>query len=88
MSYVKTAPGFEVDFLARYPAAGQELIQVCADPSTAGTHERELRALEAAAADHPSATRRLLVLDRDGLAQVDRSRVPAAPVYEWLLENE
>jgi predicted AAA+ superfamily ATPase len=85
VGYVKTADGLEVDFLARRPAAGEELIQVCADLSSPQTRTRELRALAAAAAEHPRATRRLLVLDRDALALADKSAVEVLPAYEWLL---
>ncbi len=85
VGYVKTADGLEVDFLARRPAAGDELIQVCADVSSPETRARELRALTAAAAEHPRATRRLLVLDRDALAQATTSAVEVQPAYEWLL---
>jgi hypothetical protein len=85
VGYVKTADGLEVDFLARRPAAGEELIQVCADVSSPETRTRELRALTAAAAEHPRAIRRLLVLDRDALALADTSGVDVQPAYEWLL---
>lgn len=85
VAYVKTADGLEVDFLARHPADGEELIQVCADLSSAETRTRELRALATSAQEHPRAVRRLLVLDRD--ARIG-SRVPGLevlPAYEWLL---
>ena len=85
VAYVKTQEGHEVDFLARRPAAGEELIQVCADPSSVETRSRELRALRAAAADHPRATRRLLVLSRDALSGLDAPDVEVQPAYEWLL---
>jgi len=85
VGYVKTADGLEVDFLARRAAAGEELIQVCADVSSPETRTRELRALTAAAAEHPRAIRRLLVLDRDALALADTSGVDVQPAYEWLL---
>jgi predicted AAA+ superfamily ATPase len=85
VGYVKTTDGMEVDFLARRPAAGEELIQVCADLSSPETRTRELRALTAAVAEHPRATRRLLVLDRDALAVADASAVDVLPAYEWLL---
>ena len=49
------------------------------------TRTRELRALTAAAAEHPRAIRRLLVLDRDALALADTSAVDVQPAYEWLL---
>jgi predicted AAA+ superfamily ATPase len=48
LAYVKTADGFEVDFLARYPGAGEELIQVCAALSDPETRARELRGLQKA----------------------------------------
>jgi hypothetical protein len=85
VGYLKTADGLEVDFLARYPAGGEELIQVRATLSSPATGARELRALAAAAEEHPRATQRLLVLDRDALAQADAPGVEAQPAYEWLL---
>jgi predicted AAA+ superfamily ATPase len=85
IGYVKTVDGLEVDFLARHPGAGEELIQVCADVSVAETRARELRALAAAAKEHPRASRRLLVLDRDARSQIDSPNVEVQPAYEWLL---
>jgi hypothetical protein len=85
VGYVKTAEGLEVDFLARHPAGGEELIQVCADLSSAETRARELRALTAAASEHPRAARRLLVLDRDARVGADTPGIEVLPAYEWLL---
>lgn len=85
VGYVKTGTGLEVDFLVRYPAAGEELIQVCADLSTSEARSRELRALTEAAKLHPHAARRLLVLDRDTLMQVSAPEVTIQPAYDWLL---
>ena len=85
VGYVKTGDGLEVDFLARHPVAGEELIQVCADLSAPETLSRELRALTAAGEEHPHAARRLLVLDRDALARAVVSAVEVQPAYEWLL---
>jgi hypothetical protein len=85
VGYVKTDDGLEVDFLARYPGAGEELLQVCADPSAPGTLARELRALDAAAGGHPGAARRLLVADRDAVVRPGDAAVTVQPAYEWLL---
>jgi hypothetical protein len=85
IGYVKTADGLEVDFLARQPAGGEELLQVCADVARPEVLDRELGALAAAAAEHPRAVRRLLVLDRDAVARVRARGVEAQPAYEWLL---
>jgi predicted AAA+ superfamily ATPase len=85
IGYVKTDGGLEVDFLARYPAAGEELIQVCADVSVPETLAREVRALAEAAAAHPRAARRLLVPDRDALSRVNVPGIEVQPAYDWLL---
>ena len=85
VGYVKTGTGLEVVFLVRYPAAGEELIQVCADLSTPEARSRELRALTEAAKLHPHAAQRLLVLDRDALMQVSAPEVTIQPAYDWLL---
>ena len=85
VGYVKTDEGLEVDFLARYPAAGEELVQVCADPTAEKTLASEVRALEAAGKEHPRAARRLLVLHRDAMPQPVPKGVHVEPAYEWML---
>lgn len=64
-AYVRTGEGWEVDFLARLPGAGEALIQVCADPGSPEVLQREIRALTAAAALHPRAARILISLEPD-----------------------
>lgn len=86
IGYVKTADGFEVDFLARYRGAGEELIQVCANLQSQDILAREVRALEAASEEHPRARQLILVLDRDGVGDLKHvPRVEVLPAYEWLL---
>jgi predicted AAA+ superfamily ATPase len=85
LGYVKTDEGYEVDFLARYPDAAPELIQVCADPSDPPTLERELRALAAAGREHRRARRLLLVLQRTDVPRSMPAGVEVLPAYEWLL---
>jgi hypothetical protein len=85
VGWVKTDEGLEVDFLARHPADGEELVQVCADPSREETLAREMLALAAAGKKRRRAVRRLLVLDRDSMPQVELPGVRAEPAYEWLL---
>ena len=86
VTYVRTADGYEVDFLARTADGRRELIQVCADASDAATAERELRGLAAASAAFPDATMRLLTLTRDGLPRAWPDDVAAQPAYAWALE--
>lgn len=83
--YVKTIDGLEVDFLVQYRNGEQELIQVCAHLKSPETVARELRALAAAAKEHPRARRRLLVLDRDAAGEVEAQGVEVLPAYEWML---
>jgi len=85
VTYVKTPEGHEVDFLARGPEGGIELIQVCADAGDPSTALRELRGLAEAGGIYPDATRRLLVATRDGLPDDVPPGVTAQPAYEWLL---
>lgn len=87
VTYVRTPSGREVDFLVRPPDGAPELIQVCADASSAETQERELRALEEAGELFPDATRRLLVLTQDGLPARLPEGTIAQTAYEWMLEE-
>ncbi len=87
VGYVKTEGGLEVDFHARFPGGGEELIQVCADLGVPDVQDRELRSLAAAAKEHPRARRRVLVLLREQVpVRVDAS-VVVEPVYQWLLDG-
>lgn len=61
--YVRTAAGFEVDFLARDVSGTETLIQVCADLDHPDTLVREVRALQDAAAAWPQATLCLITLN-------------------------
>lgn len=87
VGYVRTEDGFEVDFLVRDANGKWELIQVCADPSSAATAERELRALAAAAREHPRVPRRLLVMTRDQTLDLEAKGVTIEPAYEWMLAS-
>lgn len=87
VSYVRTETGEEVDFLARSPEGGEELIQVAATATDAATAAREFRALETAGKAHPRASKRLLTLTQDGLPGNIPPGIQAQPAYEWLLES-
>jgi len=85
ISYAKCGVDLNVDFFARMPAGGAELIQVCADLGDPSTRERELRALDAAAKDYPDAVRRLLVLNRDSVSGVSVPGIVIEPASDWIL---
>jgi predicted AAA+ superfamily ATPase len=85
-AYVRTREGFEVDFLARFPDGAEELIQVCADLDTAGTRDREVRGLLAAAGEHPSATLHLVALAAARIRPLPND-IRLHPATDWLLQT-
>ena len=85
VTYLRTPEGYEVDFLARAPGGGMELVQVCADLSDPATAARELRALAAGGVLFPRARKRLLTLTRDGLPAEAPADVEVQAAWEWLL---
>jgi hypothetical protein len=87
-SYVRTRQGFEVDFLAH--RAGEEplLIQVSLESEGDETWKRELRALQAAAAEHPTARALLVTLDAVPPSRPLPQDLTWVPVAQWLLEED
>ncbi len=63
VSYVRTADGFEVDFLAHRAGDAPLLVQACLESEGDETWERELRALTDAAVSYPDARPFLVTLD-------------------------
>jgi len=88
IGYVKTDEGHEIDFLARYPARGAELIQVCSDISNEATLKRELRALREARDIPHKARKLLLVLTHEHALSFIGTGIDAVPAYEWMLPDE
>jgi len=86
IAYVRTAEGFEVDFLARYPDGTQQLIQVCADLNAPNTQERETRALLAALGEHPQASLHIVALAADTVRALPK-QVNLHSAASWLLET-
>jgi predicted AAA+ superfamily ATPase len=83
--YVRTADGFEVDFLARPAASDPALIQVCAETSDPETTARELRALVAASKEFPAATLELVTLTPERFTDVPAG-ITVVSAASWLLQ--
>lgn len=85
--YLRSPEGWEVDFLATAPDRPPLLVQVCLELAEEGTWDREIRALVAAAEEHPHAVPLLLTMD----SIPPRNDLPAPiawhPVARWLLEE-
>ena len=87
LSYVRTRDGFEVDFLARWPEGDEELVQVSAEGGEGGTSDREVRALLAAAEEHPDAVCSIVTLVPETFRQVP-ARIHIHDASLWLVRRE
>ena len=88
IGYVKCESGRKVDFLARFPAGEEELIQVCADVADKKTLARELEGLIEAGYRYPRAKNRLLVPDHESALRVKETNVSVQAVSGWLLDHD
>jgi predicted AAA+ superfamily ATPase len=61
------------------------LVQACADLSDPTTRDRELRAIEAASSEIPTARATIVTLDDRGSHRAGDLRVDVVPAWEWLL---
>jgi len=86
VGYIRTGEGFEVDFFARDPEGRATLLQVCADLGEPTTREREVRALAAAAREHPKATALVLTLDAVPPSPSLPAPLEWRAASRWLLE--
>ncbi|HYW30463.1 MAG TPA: ATP-binding protein [Gemmatimonas sp.] len=85
IAYVRTADGYEVDFVATTPGGRPHLVQVCAESHDPATLERETRALVDARKEHPGADALLLTLDAQPPSTGTPKGVRWMPASEWLL---
>jgi predicted AAA+ superfamily ATPase len=83
---VRTAQGYEVDFLATHYDGTTSLIQVCADLNDAPTRERETRALREAKREHPAA-QCLIILMEPPTRPVDIPGIQTLLAVDWLLDK-
>jgi hypothetical protein len=87
LTYVLTAEGHEVDFLAEHPQRQSELIQVCAELTSPETRHRELRALEEAMTEHGVERSTLVTLHGGETIRLDAGLVQVVPAWRWFLER-
>jgi predicted AAA+ superfamily ATPase len=85
VAYVKTAKGFEVDFLAHLADGTEELIQVCAAVDDPATLTREVRALQDATTEHPRARQLILTLESRLPFPAVPSPIQILPAWQWML---
>lgn len=85
VAYVKTAAGFEVDFLARHADGSEALIQVCASVDDPETLAREVRALQDAATEHPRARQLILTAESRTPFPAVPAPIQILPAWQWML---
>lgn len=86
LAYVKTAGGFEVDFLAT-DFDGRRLVQVASDLTSAATLDREIRSLLGAANEFPDASLWLLAGSELRAGVQLPPEVRYEPVWLWLARS-
>jgi len=87
VSYVRTAEGWETDFLAHRAGDRPLLVQVCLESEDDDTWTRELRGLEAGAVAHPDARPFMVTLDAMPPTRALPRGLTWAPAARWLLEE-
>lgn len=87
VSYVRTAEGWETDFLAHRAGDPPLLVQVCLESEGDDTWTRELRGPEAATRAHPEARPFLVTLDAGPPTRSLPADMTWAPAARWLLEE-
>jgi uncharacterized protein len=87
LAYVKTASGFEVDFLATDFAGRRRLVQVAADISAPMTWEREIRALTEARKDFPDAESLLVYETEPPVGTTAPAGIELVPVWRFLTDG-
>lgn len=87
IAWLRTAEGYEIDFVAR-PAEGSPLlVQACESLADPTTRERELRALRAAMRERGVAAGTIVTLDEDERIESDEGTVRVEPAWRWLLRR-
>lgn len=87
VAYVRTAEGWETDFIAHRAGEPPLLVQVCLESEGDETWTRECRGLEAAAREHKEARAFLVTLDAVPPTRPLPAGLIWAPASQWLLEE-
>ncbi|MBI2897845.1 MAG: ATP-binding protein [Deltaproteobacteria bacterium] len=87
VTYHVSETGSEVDFVARHPDGGVDLIQVSADLDSEETIAREARGLGDAAPAYPKARLLVVTMTTAGTMPVGRRKAAIVPAWRFLLEE-
>ncbi|MBI4699925.1 MAG: hypothetical protein HY744_01960 [Deltaproteobacteria bacterium] len=76
-----------MDFVARWPAGKDELVQVCESLAEPEVKRRELGALEESLREGRARGATVVTLHEQGSVRLARRAVPVLPAWRWLLEG-
>ena len=82
IAYLRTASGFEVDFLTP-----TELVQACATLEAAATREREVRALREAMSETSNRHATIVTLNEAEAIRVAEGTIDVVPFWRWALDR-
>jgi predicted AAA+ superfamily ATPase len=82
--YYETKSGREIDFLTLDAQGQRDLFQVAIDISAPETLEREIKALEDAAADFPVKSMTLITLNQERVIPLRSGIVSVVPYWKWV----
>jgi predicted AAA+ superfamily ATPase len=85
VNYWKSLSGKEVDFAVSRQGAVRELLQVCCSTQDAGTDQREIDSLLAAAGTLRCKNLTIIDRDREETRRVGGCKVRYVPISKWLL---
>lgn len=87
VSYVNTASGFEVDFIAERPGETPILVQVCAEMTDPDVQRREIRALEKTMREMRMGAGLIVTLHDEGSVRSGDGKILWVPAWRWLVEE-
>lgn len=82
LAYVRTASGYEVDFVA-----GNELVQASATIADPQTEQREIRALREAMVEQGLRESTIVTLTEEKIVRVGEGVIRVIPWWRWVLER-
>jgi len=87
VAYHRTESGYEVDFVVQRWDGTRSLVQVCADPSEAGTLERETRALVEARTELGIDDVVIVTLHQEDVVEAGGAKIPVVPAWRFALSR-
>lgn len=86
--YYRSTSGNEVDFIIKKGTRVIEMIQVCFDPTSGTTEEREIKALLLASKELKCNNSLVITWDHEEEKEVKGKNIRFVPLWKWLLDKK